>query len=70
MRGVEILVLSSHMTEVVLQWCTRAVWMDQGRIRADGTPAEVLEQYLGHPVRLPEPALAPMPGTEPLPPAG
>lgn len=42
------------MTDVVLQWCTRAIWMDQGRIRADGPPSEVLEQYLGHPVRLPE----------------
>jgi lipopolysaccharide transport system ATP-binding protein len=51
-RGVEILVLSSHMSEVVLQWCTRAIWMDQGRIRADGTPGEVLAQYLGHPVEL------------------
>lgn len=52
-RGVEILVLSSHMADVVQQWCTRAIWMDQGRIRADGPPDEVLEQYLGHPVRVP-----------------
>jgi len=52
-RGVEILVLSSHLADVVLQWCTRAIWMDQGQIRADGSPAEVLEQYLGHPVRPP-----------------
>ena len=51
-RGVEILVLSSHMSDVVLQWCTRAIWMDQGRVRADGPPAEVLEQYLGYPVAL------------------
>lgn len=55
-RGVEILVLSSHMTDVVMQWCTRAIWMDQGRIRADGTPGEVLEEYLGHPVRVADPA--------------
>jgi len=27
------------------------IWMEQGRIIADGTPADVLEQYLGHPVR-------------------
>ena len=53
-RGVEILVLSSHMTDVVLQWCTRALWMDQGRVRADGPPAEVLSAYLGHPVQLSE----------------
>jgi lipopolysaccharide transport system ATP-binding protein len=55
-RGVEILVLSSHMSEVVLQWCTRAIWMDQGRIRADGAPAEVLAQYLGGPAERPDPA--------------
>ena len=69
-RGVEILVLSTHVTDVVLQWCTRAVWMDQGRIRADGPPAEVLEQYLGHPVRLPEPVLATNSSITPIPPAG
>jgi lipopolysaccharide transport system ATP-binding protein len=55
-RGVEILVLSSHLSDVVLQWCTRAIWMDQGRVRADGPPAEILEQYLGYPVALSEAA--------------
>jgi lipopolysaccharide transport system ATP-binding protein len=49
-RGVEILVLSSHATGVVLQWCTRAVWMDQGRVKADGPPEQVLSAYLGYPV--------------------
>jgi lipopolysaccharide transport system ATP-binding protein len=53
-RGVEILVLSSHVPDVVLQWCTRAVWMDQGRVRADGPTAEVLEQYMGYPVQMSE----------------
>lgn len=47
-RGAEILVLSSHMTQVVLDWCTRVIWMDQGRIRADGPAAEVLEHYAAH----------------------
>jgi lipopolysaccharide transport system ATP-binding protein len=49
-RGAEILVLSSHQMDAVQAWCNRVMWMDQGRIRADGAPAEVLEQYLGHPV--------------------
>ena len=44
-RGAEILVLSSHATEVIMEWCTRAIWLDQGRIRADGTPATVLAAY-------------------------
>jgi lipopolysaccharide transport system ATP-binding protein len=45
-------VLSSHVTDVVLQWCTRALWMDEGRVRADGPPVEVLTEYLGYPVQL------------------
>jgi lipopolysaccharide transport system ATP-binding protein len=45
-RGAEILVLSSHMTTVVMDWCSRVIWMDQGRIRADGPAAEVMDQYL------------------------
>jgi lipopolysaccharide transport system ATP-binding protein len=46
-RGADILVLSTHVQKVVSQWCTRALWLDQGRIRADGPPDQVLEQYLG-----------------------
>ena len=54
-RGVEILVLSSHLAGIVQQWCTRAIWMDQGRIRADGLPDEVLAQYLDQPAPAPLP---------------
>jgi lipopolysaccharide transport system ATP-binding protein len=46
-RGAEILVLSSHMTTVIGDWCTRVLWMDQGRIVDDGPPAEMLAKYLG-----------------------
>ena len=46
-RGAEILVLSTHAEKVVQQWCTRAMWLDQGQIRADGPPNDVLAQYLG-----------------------
>ncbi|HEX3348660.1 MAG TPA: ABC transporter ATP-binding protein [Acetobacteraceae bacterium] len=48
-RGSEILVLSSHSEGVVMEWCTRVIWMDQGRIRMDGPPDIVLEAYLGRP---------------------
>ena len=47
-RGAEILVISTHDTSVVRNWCTRVVWLDQGRIHLDGSPEEVLEAYLGH----------------------
>jgi lipopolysaccharide transport system ATP-binding protein len=53
-RSVEILVLSTHSTDIVRTWCTRLLWLDQGRIRADGDVTEVLEAYLGH-------KLAPLP---------
>jgi len=50
-RRAEILVLSTHLTSVVLDWCTRVIWLDQGRVRADGPATEVLEAYLGHRVQ-------------------
>ncbi len=50
-RGAEILVLSSHNLYVVADWCTRVLWLEQGRIREDGPTEEVLEHYLGHPLR-------------------
>jgi lipopolysaccharide transport system ATP-binding protein len=49
-RGAEILVLSTHDSAIVRTWCSRVLWLDQGRIRADGPPDDVLEQYLGHPL--------------------
>jgi len=50
-RGAEILVLSTHDLGVVGSWCTRVLWLDQGRIREDGRPDEVLAHYLGQSVR-------------------
>jgi lipopolysaccharide transport system ATP-binding protein len=49
-RRAEILVLSTHVTSVVMDWCTRVIWLDQGRVRADGKAADVLAGYLGHKV--------------------
>lgn len=49
-RGAEILVLSSHLLEVVRSWSTRVLWIDQGRIRQDGPPNDVIASYLGHPL--------------------
>jgi lipopolysaccharide transport system ATP-binding protein len=53
-RGAEILVLSTHLMPVVRQWCTRVLWLDQGRIVADGAPDDVIPGYLGEPVPAPE----------------
>jgi lipopolysaccharide transport system ATP-binding protein len=46
-RGAEILVLSTHNTDAMLDWCTRVIWMDEGRIREDGPAEQVMEHYLG-----------------------
>ncbi len=48
--GAEILVLSTHSQDVVQTWCTRVLWLDQGRIRGDGPAHTMLSNYLGHPV--------------------
>jgi lipopolysaccharide transport system ATP-binding protein len=45
-RGAEILVLSSHQSGAVLEWCTRVIWMDHGRIVMDGPAALVMDRYL------------------------
>jgi len=44
-RGVEILVLATHQEPVVRKWCTRVILLDQGRVRADGPPGDVLDEY-------------------------
>ncbi len=44
-RGAEILVLSSHNATIIQDWSTRVVWMDKGRVRADGAPSDVLGAY-------------------------
>jgi len=46
-RDAEILVLSSHQQDIIGSWCSRVFWLEQGRIRDDGPPDEVLARYLG-----------------------
>jgi lipopolysaccharide transport system ATP-binding protein len=46
-RGADILVLSSHQTSIIRNWCTRVLWLDQGQIVADGSAEDVLSRYLG-----------------------
>ena len=53
-RQAEILVISTHQPEIIAAWCTRVLWMEQGAIRMQGTPDEVLPAYLGHPVQAAE----------------
>ena len=46
-QGSEILVLSTHQNDAIRQWCTRLIWLDHGRMRADGPVDEVLDAYMG-----------------------
>src|SRR6201996_7310898 len=57
-RGADILVLSSHQAGTIREWCSRALWLDQGHIVADGPTEEVLQSYLGSVPGQPETALA------------
>ncbi len=43
-RGTLLFV--SHDTQAVLSLCSRAIWLDNGTMREDGTPKEVAESYL------------------------
>ncbi len=44
-RGAEILVLTSHMPGVLQHWCTRLLWLESGRIVADGPVDEIMARY-------------------------
>jgi lipopolysaccharide transport system ATP-binding protein len=46
-RGVTIL-LVSHSLDIMRKLCTRLVWMERGRMRAEGTPETIIQQYLNH----------------------
>nr|WP_298796205.1 ABC transporter ATP-binding protein [uncultured Acetobacter sp.] len=46
----DILVLSSHMADIMADWCNRLIWLEEGKIRMDGPTRNVLEAYLGHPL--------------------
>ncbi len=43
-----ILVLASHSAEIIREWCTKAIYLDQGMVQAFGNIDEVLEAYDRH----------------------
>lgn len=44
--GKKTLIIVSHDLKSLLQWCTRIIWLDKGKLRADGPADEVSEMYL------------------------
>ncbi|KAB2758596.1 ABC transporter ATP-binding protein [Brucella anthropi] len=45
--STKILVLASHSKELMEKNCNRVIWLEHGRVKMDGTPAEVLPAYFG-----------------------
>ncbi|MDP9122415.1 MAG: ABC transporter ATP-binding protein [Acidobacteriota bacterium] len=45
--GTTVLMVS-HNAHAIRHNCTRSIWLDGGRLRADGSTADVLRQYEGH----------------------
>ena len=45
MRKSSLMVLVSHDLSSVQEFCTRALWMEHGRVKLDGTPQEVVAAY-------------------------
>lgn len=39
-------VLISHNTDQIEQLCDRAIWLDRGRVAAEGDPSAVVERYI------------------------
>jgi lipopolysaccharide transport system ATP-binding protein len=44
-RGADILVLSTHDVTTLAAWCSRVIWLDQGRVVQDGPTELVLDNY-------------------------
>ena len=45
-RHADILVLASHSSAIIAQWCNRVIWLEHGKILADGRPLDVFSEYL------------------------
>ncbi|MGA2230100.1 MAG: ABC transporter ATP-binding protein [Tepidisphaeraceae bacterium] len=51
-------ILVTHDTQAITKFCTTAAWMDHGKVRLAGEPAEVVEEYLKHALSQHAPASA------------
>lgn len=43
-----VVIMVSHDHDLLRTLCNRVVWMDHGRIIADGPPEEIIDRYLNH----------------------
>ena len=42
----KLIVLVSHSPDMLKRYCTRVVWLEEGRVKRDGAPDDVLGEYL------------------------
>jgi ABC-type polysaccharide/polyol phosphate transport system ATPase subunit len=45
------MVIASHSPALIEHTCNRAIWLEQGTVRADGSPAEVIKEYYSETTR-------------------
>ncbi len=45
--STKILVIASHSRQLIEKTCNRAIWLDHGKIKMDGTASEVCAAYFG-----------------------
>ena len=43
-----ILVIASHSRDLIEKCCSRVLWLEHGRLIADGSPKEICEKYFGN----------------------
>jgi lipopolysaccharide transport system ATP-binding protein len=47
LQSTNILIVATHSRELVLNTCTRAIWLEHGQVKMDGEPSEVCDVYFG-----------------------
>ena len=47
MGGGTTVLFVSHSIEQIREMCNRVVWLEQGRVQADGEAEEVCDKYAG-----------------------
>jgi lipopolysaccharide transport system ATP-binding protein len=46
-QSTNILIVATHSRELAIKTCTRALWLEHGKIKMDATPSEVCDAYFG-----------------------
>ncbi|MGH3606460.1 MAG: galactan export ABC transporter ATP-binding subunit Wzt/RfbE [Pseudonocardiaceae bacterium] len=46
-RRSGILVFASHSDDLLVEWCSTAIWLEEGRLRELGTARDVIDHYSG-----------------------